>query len=234
VKKLRETSFRALPEKVPAMKGAGPSVPISEWLTAEEPVRFWGTTVNSDPSEKNLSALLVFNSTDDDLDKIRGAVNRFRDLFPKNSFAYGLHPRGGPFEPWTMKNPPNTVERSLALLGQTVDTGRFRDVISYVVHARQVNAKHQILGEGRAGVIGLYVALLCPDDIKEVVILNPPTSHRDGPHFLNVDRVLDLPTALGLLAPDVKLTLINAKDPAFDKTAAIYKLAGAADKFERK
>jgi hypothetical protein len=32
----------------------------------------------------------------------------------------------------------------------------------------------------------------------------------------------------------VKLTLINAKDPAFDKTAAIYKLAGAADKFERK
>ena len=70
--------------------------------------------------------------------------------------------------------------------------------------------------------------------VGEVVILDPPTRHRDGPHFLNVDRVLDLPTALGLLAPDVKLTLINAKDPAFDKTAAIYKLAGAADKFERK
>ena len=47
-------------------------------------------------------------------------------------------------------------------------------------------------------------------------------------------RVLDVPDALGLLAPDVKLTLIGAKDKAFDKTAAIYKLAGAADKFERK
>jgi hypothetical protein len=68
----------------------------------------------------------------------------------------------------------------------------------------------------------------------EVIILDPPTSHHDGPHFLNVDRVLDLPTALGLLAPDVKLTLINAKDKAFDKTAAIYKLAGAEAKFERK
>ena len=45
---------------------------------------------------------------------------------------------------------------------------------------------------------------------------------------------IDLPTALGLLAPDVKLTLINAKDRAFDKTAAIYKLAGAEGKFERK
>jgi hypothetical protein len=32
----------------------------------------------------------------------------------------------------------------------------------------------------------------------------------------------------------VKLTLINAQDKAFDKTAAIYKLAGAEGKFERK
>ena len=55
--------------------------------------------------------------------------------------------------------------------------------------------------------------------VDEVVILDPPTSHRDGPHFLNVMRVLDIPEALGLLAPDVKLTLIgkNAKDKAFDR-----------------
>ena len=54
-------------------------------------------------------------------------------------------------------------------------------------------------------------------------------SHRDGPHFLNVLRVLDIPEALGLLAPDMKLTLVgkNAKDKAFDRTAAIYKPAGA-------
>jgi hypothetical protein len=71
--------------------------------------------------------------------------------------------------------------------------------------------------------------------IDELVILDPPTSHRDGPHFLGVNRVLDIPEALGLLAPDVKLTLIgkNAKDKAFDKTAEMYKLAGAADKFKR-
>ncbi len=70
--------------------------------------------------------------------------------------------------------------------------------------------------------------------VEEIILIDPPTSHRDGPHFLNVDRVLDLPTALGLLAPDVKLTLVNAKDKAFDKTAAMYKLAGAEGKFERK
>ena len=45
----------------------------------------------------------------------------------------------------------------------------------------------------------------------------------------------DIPDALGLLAPDVKLTLIgkNAGDKAFDRTAEIYRLAGAADKFKR-
>ncbi len=71
--------------------------------------------------------------------------------------------------------------------------------------------------------------------VDEVIIADPPTSHRDGPHFLGVNRVLDIPEALGLLAPDVKLTLIgkNAKDKAFDKTAAIYKLAGVPDKFKR-
>jgi hypothetical protein len=38
---------------------------------------------------------------------------------------------------------------------------------------------------------------------------------------------------LGALAPR-PLTLINAKDKAFDRTAEIYKRAGAADKLQRK
>jgi hypothetical protein len=70
--------------------------------------------------------------------------------------------------------------------------------------------------------------------IKEVVILDPPKSHKEGPYFLNVLRVLDIPEALGLLAPDVRLTLINARDPAFDRVEQIYRLAGAADKLTRK
>ena len=92
----------------------------------------------------------------------------------------------------------------------------------------------RVNARGQAGILAAYARILVPGGVKEITILDPPTSHRDGPHFLNVDRVLDLPTALGLLAPDVKLTLVNAKDKAFDKTAAMYKLAGAEGKFERK
>lgn len=150
-------------------------------------------------------------------------------------FADGLYPRGSGSFRWSRKNPPNTVERSLVLLGQTADSGRVRDVMTFVHREKGRKTKQQrLVGRGQAGIIGAYAALLDPGTVDEVVIIDPPASHRDGPHFLNVERVLDLPTALGLLAPDVKLTLVNAKDEAFDKTAAIYKLAGAADKFERK
>ena len=81
-----------------------------------------------------------------------------------------------------------------------------------------------LVGRGPAGIIAAYAALFAPGTVIELVIADPPLSHRDGPHFLNVLRVLDIPEALGLLAPEVKLTLIgkNAKDKAFDKTAAIY------------
>src|SRR5262249_169666 len=82
---------------------------------------------------------------------------------------------------------------------------------------------------GQAGILAAYAALFEPS-IKEVVIIDPPTSHMQGPYFLNVLRVLDIPQALGLLAPNVKLTLVNAKAKAFDRTAQIYKLGGAGER----
>ena len=91
----------------------------------------------------------------------------------------------------------------------------------------------RVAGRGPAVVIAAYAALFVPGAVQEVELIDPPASHKDGPIFLNVLRVLDVPDALGMLAPR-KLTLVNAKDKAFDRTAAIYKTAGAADKLERK
>jgi hypothetical protein len=69
--------------------------------------------------------------------------------------------------------------------------------------------------------------------IKEVVVIDPPASHRDGPIFLNVLRVLDVPEALDLLAPR-PLPLVEAKSAAFDRTARIYELARVGGKLRRK
>ena len=123
----------------------------------------------------------------------------------------------------------------MLLLGRTVDQGRVWDIAAVLrsLHAEtKPKQGMRVAGRGQAGILAAYAALFEPS-INEVVIIDPPTSHKDGPHFLNVLRVLDIPEALGLLAPR-PLTLINAKDPAFDRTAEIYKRAGAADKLQRK
>jgi dienelactone hydrolase len=222
-RQLKASSFRALPETVPAAEytaaAGGYTTEPGIVLTAA------GVRTNADAE---LRVRVVLNPDD----REAADLNVWADRFP-GANVMAVFTRGSGPHRWTRKNPPNTVERSLALLGQTVDTGRVRDVMALLADDAMAGQKVRVVGRGQAGVIAAYAVLFAPGPIDEVVILDPPTSHRDGPYFLNVERVLDLPTALGLLAPDVKLTLRNAKDKAFDKTAAIYKLAGAEEKFNR-
>jgi hypothetical protein len=105
-------------------------------------------------------------------------------------------------------------------------------------HARR-SVGWRVAGQGQAGVVVAYAALYEPA-ITEVVAVDPPPSHQPpsvgaayGPPLLNVLRVLDIPDALGCLAPR-RLTLLGAADAAFDRTAALYRLAGAAERLERK
>lgn len=151
---------------------------------------------------------------------------------------FGVYPRGtydDEFTRWTRKSPPNYVERSLALTGRTLDQGRVWDVISRIQWYNKYwkrDENWQVYGYGQNGILAAYAALFEPS-IKEVIVIDPPKSHKEGPHFLNVLRVLDTPEALGLLAP-TPLTIIGGKDAAFDRTEEIYRLAGAADKLVRK
>jgi len=62
-----------------------------------------------------------------------------------------------------------------------------------------------------------------------VVVYDPPITHRDGPIFLNVLRVLDIPEAFGLLAPR-SLTVRTAHPDAFQATTSIYRVAGGTCK----
>jgi len=243
VKELREKVFRAFPKEIREVKYISGGGFLSGRKLESEPGIAFSTDLSvfkgggSGPGGSvfyaDYHALLVTQPGDNIADIVKQLDD---DKPPWALFARGVKPPsefGGRVETtWTLKSPPNYVERSHALLGRTVDTGRLYDLLSL---ARTWNKKeeHRLIGRGQAGILAAYAALFEPS-IKEVVIVDPPTSHRDGPIFLNVLRVLDIPEALGLLAPNVKLTLVNAKDKAFDRTAQLYKLAGAAEKFERK
>jgi dienelactone hydrolase len=145
--------------------------------------------------------------------------------------CYMCSPRGHGVSEWTRKNPPNYVERSFPLLGRTVDEMRVWDaVVSFRgFYPHSPKRTWQMAGRGVGGIISAYAALFEPT-IASVVLYDPPSSHKDGPYFLNVMRVLDIPEALGLLAP--RPLTIYSNDKAFERTAEIYKIAGAADKFK--
>jgi cephalosporin-C deacetylase-like acetyl esterase len=121
---------------------------------------------------------------------------------------------------------PFTIQRSLALLGRTGDGGRVEDVLAVAASLLRgkPSAKWTVTGRGQAGVIAAYAALFEPR-LAEIVAVDPPASHRDGPIFLNVLRVLDLPDALGMLAPR-PLTIHTVQHRAFARTLSIYSVAG--------
>lgn len=158
-------------------------------------------------------------------------------------------PRGVGATRWTRKNPPNYVERSHALLGRTVDTGRVWDVAAaakflattWSASARNSGAAGQspatqaptirVAGRGASAIVAAYAALWA-NEITAVHLESPPATHGDSqaPQFLNILRVADVPTMLGLLAP-TPLHIVGARGETFEVTRRIYESAGAAAQF---
>jgi dienelactone hydrolase len=232
MKELREKSFRVFPPRIPeaaACQLGVDELSLCELCSTEPGIRV--RYEHHDPKDPPWSTLVIASATGDNYVK---DYLKDQDDFIRHVGGGLLTLRGLPPNQWTRKSPPNYVERAHALLGRAADEGRVWDIAAIVRHKlRETKGKMKwrVIGRGQNGVMAAYAALFEPA-IEEVVILDPPASHRDGPIFLNVLRVLDIPEALGMLAPK-SLVLVNAKHRAFDRTAAIYKSAGVADNFKR-
>ncbi len=231
IEELRTRTFRDWPEQMPAAtvpkyeggKGhvlletePGVLVRARRGITLEKPARSVIVVLNPDEADYQIPDWAKSLVKDDDAVTV-------------------VSPRGCGGLAWTRKSPPNTVERAHALLGTTVDTGRVRDIqaLARMIHETdENNTPIVVAGRGQAGVLGAYAAIFEPA-INEVVAVEPPASHKEGPIFLNVLRVFDVPEALGLLAPK-KLTLIGARDRAFERTAKLFATAGVAGNFIQK
>jgi cephalosporin-C deacetylase-like acetyl esterase len=237
MKELRQKAFRPFPERIPhaELKREIDKLAKTRLMGTESGIEVFTMDISGrDPDKEKAQWVIVANPAEN-----------YAELGPRIATigrnAHLLVPRGGrdnnpksliPDLSWTMKSPPNYVERAHALLGRTIDQGRVNDIIATARSLQEAGKELKVAGRGQAGILAAYAALLEPS-ITEVVVVDPPVSHREGPIFLNVLRVLDIPEALGMLAPR-PLTLVNAKDRAFDRTAEIYKRAGAAEKFQRK
>jgi dienelactone hydrolase len=131
------------------------------------------------------------------------------------AFAY-VAPRGvGPTrwseaDPFDPKKPAgHQIRRRFALIGQTLDGQRVWDVRRALACLRTVadlkGVPLWLQGKKEMAGIALYAALFAPDVVR-LDLWHPPATHRQGPTFLNVLRVLDMPQALALALPrQVKL-----------------------------
>ncbi len=229
LKELREKSFRSFPSEIPHVKRVkrpSPFGDLTRWISEPE------IEMNGYPILRSGEPRALVVIDEDWVGEKKPSVD-FKSFLGRRDNFFVLYPRGIDTSEWTRKSPPNYVERAHALLGRTVDQGRVWDIIAT---AKYLHKEHKspvrVIGERRAGVLAAYAALFEPS-ISEVIIIDPPASHREGPTFLNVLRVLDIPEALGLLAPR-PLTLVNAEPKGLARTEQIYQAAGAKEKLRHR
>jgi len=186
------------------------------------------------PSASGVSRIWLY-VTGSDLNEAPPAW--LKDRSTEQEALYVLEPRGVGASRWTTKNPPNYVERSHYLLGRTVDSGRVWDIAATARYLRRLSgekAEVYLAGEGPAAALAAYAALLEPD-IAGLALCRPPASHMDNsaPPLLGVLRALDMPQAIGMLAP-LPLTLIEAPAGCRQTAADAYRVAGSSGRLNER
>jgi dienelactone hydrolase len=138
-----------------------------------------------------------------------------------------IAPRGIGPTAWD-RNPTERIhiKRRFMLLGQTLDSMRVWDVRRAIQTVRMINdfadIPIQIEAKGEMAGIALYAALFEPA-VKSVDLHRLATSHRRGPDFLNVLRVLDMPQTVAMVAEQSKVRIHSRDKNAWDFPLTVAK-----------
>lgn len=139
-------------------------------------------------------------------------------------------PRGVGEVPWPRRFQRDALRNAMHI-GETPDSLRLRDLRRAIRHIRQMPgvdaSRITIVGRGVSGILGLYAAILEPE-VHQVILMDAPENHRQGPWFLNILRHTDLPEAAALLAPR-RLLFYGHIPGAYDYTRHVYALHGEPD-----
>jgi len=117
------------------------------------------------------------------------------------------------------------IRRRYMQIGQTLDGMRVWDIRRAIQAINQIDglesATLTIKAKDGMAVNVLYATIFEPN-IDQLILASMPSSHRDGPDYLNVLRALDIPAAVALAAENAKIRLVHAKqeDWAFPATVS--------------
>jgi hypothetical protein len=131
---------------------------------------------------------------------------------------------GNPYNPDKKKN--THIQRRFVLVGKTADDGRVWDLCRAIDALQAVPALHDarvtLQGKGPTAGLALYASLFRPR-VERLDLHQPTTTHRDGPYFLNVLRVLDFPQAAAMFLPR-QLVVYDADRAAWKWAEEVAKL----------
>ncbi len=124
-------------------------------------------------------------------------------LPPGRVVAY-LLPRGIGPTAWSQETKKQVqIRRRFYLLGQTLDGMRCWDVRRGLQLVRALDelrdAPIRLTARGQMAGVALYATLFEPP-IQQLDLQALPATHRDGPYLLNVQRILDLPQTVAMVA----------------------------------
>jgi dienelactone hydrolase len=225
---LRQKVLRAYQQQKPTPPvrlSARPAPDGFEWLEFDSEQGISLEALYRKPPDGGGAALLYIASNGEDWAALRDVLRQVAGS--RTNPLMIVYPRGVGEVPWDKMFWKGTLRNAMHL-GRTVDSMRLWDVAQAAKvlygRAREQSGSEGVvtLGIGASGILGLYAAL---DDehITQVMLIDPPTSHRDGPVLLNALRFTDLPEVAALLAPR-RLTFFGRVPDAFQKTSAIYSL----------
>ncbi|HXK61388.1 MAG TPA: acetylxylan esterase [Acidobacteriota bacterium] len=237
LKVLKEKVFPGFPDRMNDTEATGvPRLQIGEntdggfrevVFRSEPEVEIHGLLSKLERTGERLPALLYIASPGDDPQPLGQFLH---DRRGEQAVQLVVYPRGiGPFS-WE-KGFWKSVLRNAMHVGQTVDSLRLWDVLRAleVLRADENVDRNRITiaGAGNSGVLGLYAALLDPG-ISQVALVNPPSSHTEGPIFLGILRYLDLPEAAALAAPR-RVAFYDRMPQAYEKARTVYRFYGKED-----
>ncbi|MCP4610786.1 MAG: prolyl oligopeptidase family serine peptidase [Planctomycetes bacterium] len=124
------------------------------------------------------------------------------------------------------------IRRRFMMLGQTVDGMRVWDVRRAIQALRTFesfkDARVTLTGRDKMAGIALYASLF-ESDINRLFLSHLPTTHRDGPVFLNVLRYLDMPQAVAMAAEQSQVQLYQEDDSGWQFPQAVAENLGWPD-----
>jgi dienelactone hydrolase len=145
----------------------------------------------------------------------------------KRAIAF-IAPRGIGPTAWNPKKETH-IRRRFMLLGQTLDSMRTWDVRRAIQTVRAIEGLADkplsIHAKGQMAGITLYAALFEPG-VDSLELRDLPESHLEGPDFINVLRVLDMPQTVAMVARDSKVVLRQDDAHAWEYPAAVASTLG--------